>query len=754
MRVKLFLICLWLFIIGNVTPLRSQKFPKEDSVMNVLSGLPHDVKRLEFLLNLASIDDASTKGLSYSSMLLEEALLQKNEEYQSLALYHRLVFYYMQNDQEMVKHCMKEIEPIARRIKKYEVLFLSYRNMIDLSVVNENYELAIDEATKMLEEAKSLGYEDGEMMAYMILAESYFRTSRDEQAHEMIKNSYNKIRPTDSLLNQISSLTRICSILDAVDDTVNQKMYLFLLEGLIEKYRLETSQMDPIIEIRKMNCADFYLRYHIRMNESELALSSFKKASLLFKKDMNPHDRALHYKAAAEYYCYSGRYSNAIIVTDLLMNIVKGGFRRDYSEALLLKAEILTLSGDKKAAVPIYQEMIATKDSIQTRVFALQMKQMREKYKLDELLMIQEKKKNRMELIALGTLLFVFLVLSFIAFLIYRSRGKQRRSEKELRLATEQMEEANQVKEHFLANMNTSVQKPVNTVIQYSNLIADNPELNQVSMQKYSAIIQKNSDYLLGLINDVLELSRLESGTKVFNLSVNNMVSICEEAIHVIVVKSDNKSQISFYTDLKEAYVQIDMEMMSKRLSEILKSREDEEERKISFYLELKENQPVLLFRIYGSYLSDDMDEINHEIGLQNDMNRLVFEHMGGVYHVVQKQGEEKSYIFISFPICDMNEASNVLEEEIIQAEILDVEKLHVETFEEKTPKIMDHVVQPSEANASEMDGLLMDGLMLDTLNPEELEALKEEFARMKVEKTEADFLEANKNRNGDKLVK
>lgn len=730
-------------------PLRSETFPKEDSVMNVLSGLPHDAKRLELLLNLACIDDASTKGLSYSSMLLEEALLQKNEEYQSLGLYHRLVFYYMQNDQEMVQHCMKEIEPMARRLKKYDVLFLSYRNMIDLSVVNENYELAIDEATKMLEEAKSLGYEDGEMMAYMILAESYFHTSRNEQAHEMIKNSYNKIRPTDSLLNQISSLTRICSILDAVDDTVNQKMYLGLLDGLIEKYISENSQIDPIIDERKMNCADFYLRYYIRMNESELALSFFQKASLLFKKEMNPHDRALYHKAAAEYYCYSGRHSNAIIATDSLLNIVKGGFRRHYSEALILKAEILTLSGDKKAAVPIYQQMIAMKDSIQTSVFALQMKQMREKYKLDELLMNQEKKKNRMELIALGTLLFVFLILAFIAFLIYRSRGKLRLSEKELRLATEQMEEANQVKEHFLANMNTSVQKPVNTVIQYSNLIADNPELNQVSMQKYSTIIQKNSDYLLGLINDVLELSRLESGTKVFNLSVSNMVSICEEAINIIVVKSDNKSQISFYTDLKEAYVQIDMEMMSKRLSEILKSREGEEERKISFYLELKENQPILLFRIYGSYLSDDMDEINHEIGLQNDMNRLVFEHMGGVYHVVQKQGEEKSYIFISFPICDMNDASNMLE-----AENFEVEKLEVEMLDEKTPKIKDQVVQTSEANDYEMDGLLTDGMIVDSLNPEELEALKEEFARMKSEKTETDFLEANANQNGDKSAK
>lgn len=760
MRVKLVAIVTWLLTIGFIYPLQSKIYPKEDSVMTILSELPHDVKRLGFLSNLACLDETSIKTLYYSGLLLEEAKLQKNGKYQSLALYHQLKFYYLQNDREMVQHCFAEIDSVARRMNNYDVFFQAYGSAVDLSIVNENHELAIDEATKMLEMAKSLGNDQGEMSAYLILAEAYFHTSRNEKAFEMIKNSYNKIKPTDSLYNQIAALTRICSILDAVKETVYQKTYLDLLNGSLEKYLSQNSVIDPIITARMMNCADFYLRYYIRTKQSELAHSFFLKASQFYKSDMYPYDRAIYYKANAEYYCYNGMYDNAAVATDSLLNIVRKLFRRDYFEALVLKADILTLSGDKKAAIPIYQQMIAMKDSIQMNLFSNQMKQMRERYKLDELLMIQEKKKNRMELIALGTLFLVFLILAFIAFLIYRSRGKQRLSERELRLATEQMEEANQVKEHFLANMNISVQKPVNTVIQYSNLIADNPELNQASMQKYSTIIQKNSDYLLGLINDVLELSRLESGTKVFNFSVNNMVSICEEAIHIILVKSDNKSQISFYTDLKEAYVQIDMEMMSKRLSEILKSREEEEERKISFYLDRKENQPVLLFRIYGSYLCEETNEINHEISLQNDMNRLVFEHMGGVYQVVMKQGEDKPYIFISFPICDMSEASNTIKEEILQeetiddAEMLDTEQLEIESIDAKTDQMTEMVTQSTASCDLDMDGLLMDGLIVDALNQEELNALKEEFARMKSEKTEADLNDTKKKNNDDRSAK
>lgn len=750
MRVKFYILLAWLLTIGFIYPLQSKTGPKEDSVMTVLSELPHDVKRLGFLFNLACMDETSTKALYYSGLLLEEANLQRNAKYQSLALYHQLKFYYMKNDREMVQHCFAEIDSIARRMNDYDVFFQAYGSTIDLSIVNENHELAIDEATKMLEMAKSLGNDQGEMLAYMILAEAFFHTSRNEQGLEMIRNSYNKIKLADSIINKISALTLICSILDAVNETASQKTYLDLLNGLLEKYVSQNSELDPEITARMMNCADFYLKYYIRTNQSDLAQTFFLKASQLYKSDMHPHDRAIYYRANAEYFRYNGMYDKAVVASDSLLSIVKNLFRRDYFDALVLKANILTLAGDKKAAVPIYQQMIAMKDSIQMNLFSGQMKQMREKYKLDELLMIQEKKKNNMELIALGTLLFVFLILAFIAFLIYRSRGKQRLSEKELRLATEQMQEANQVKEHFLANMNTSVQEPVNTVIQYSNLIADNPELNQVSMQKYSTIIQKNSDYLLGLINDVLELSRLESGTKVFNFSVTNMVSICQEAIHVIVLKSDNKSQISFHTDLKEVYVHIDMEMMSKRLSEILKSREGEEERKISFYLERKENQPVLLFRIYGSYLCDEMNDVNHEISLQNDMNRLVFEYMGGVYHVVKKQGDEKSYIFITFPICDMNEASNTIKEEILQeermhVEMLDTEKLEIEPIKSKTDGMTEPIRQTSELNDSEMDGLLMDGLIVDALDPEELEALKEEFARMKSEKMEADLTDTKK---------
>lgn len=753
MKVKLIMLVSWLLTIGSISPLQSQTSSKVDSVMTLLSELPHDVKRLDFLYNLASQDETSIQALYYSGLLLEEAKLQKNSKYQSLALYFELKFYFFKNDREMVQHCFGEIDSVARRVNNYDVFFQAYGTAIELSVVNGNHELAIEEATKMLKKAQSLGNGKGEMIAYLILAEAFFHTSRNEQALEMIRNSYIKISPADSLPNQIAALTGICWILDAVKETVNQKMYLDLLNGLLEKYLSQNRVIDPILTAARMNCADFYLRYYIRTNQLEEARDFFQKASLLYQNDMHPYDRALYYKANAEFYRFNGMYDNAVVASDSLLNITGKLFRRDYFEALVLKADILSLSGDKKAAVPIYQQMIAMKDSIQIYLFSDQMKQMRERYKLDELLMIQEKKKNDMELIALGTLLLVFLILAFIAFLIYRYRGKQRLSEKESRLAKEQMEEANQVKEHFLLNMNSSVQEPVNTVIQYSNLIADNPELNQASMQKYSAIIQKNSDYLLGLINDVLDLSRLESATKVFNLSVANMVSICEEAIHVIDVKSDNTSKISFYTDLKEVYAQIDMEMMSKRLSEILKSRKGEVERKIAFYLERKENEPVLLFRIYGSYLCDETNDVNHEIGLQNDMNRLVFEHMGGVYHMVKDQGEERPYIFISFPICDMNEASNTIKEEIlleqsVDEEMLDAERLEIEPMNAKTDQMTETVTQAS--GLSELD---MGGLIVDALDPEELEALKEEFARMRTEKLEADLNDTRKN-NDDRSTK
>ena len=97
---------------------------------------------------------------------------------------------------------------------------------------------------------------------------------------------------------------------------------------------------------------------------------------------------------------------------------------------------------------------------------------------------------------------------------------KQR--EQALEEARKLAEEAN-LKESFLANMSHEIRTPLNAIVGFSNLLASDEEFEEEDRKMFIDTINKNNDLLLKLINDILDISRIESGQMAFSIKPSSM---------------------------------------------------------------------------------------------------------------------------------------------------------------------------------------------------------------------------------------
>ncbi|PWR76002.1 ATP-binding protein [Methanospirillum stamsii] len=110
---------------------------------------------------------------------------------------------------------------------------------------------------------------------------------------------------------------------------------------------------------------------------------------------------------------------------------------------------------------------------------------------------------------------------------------------KELENAKETAEKANRSKTLFLASMSHEIKTPLNAIIGFSSLLAD--EVTDIHEKRYIRSIHTSGKTLLMLLNDLLDLSRIEENKMIFLLEPTDLTRLCEETILILGYRAQEK---------------------------------------------------------------------------------------------------------------------------------------------------------------------------------------------------------------------
>lgn len=145
-----------------------------------------------------------------------------------------------------------------------------------------------------------------------------------------------------------------------------------------------------------------------------------------------------------------------------------------------------------------------------------------------------------------ATILVVLSAGLFVSLYFYyhtkKLKDELQESESALRDAKDRAEESSRLKSAFLANMSHEIRTPLNAIVGFSDVLASGGS-SEDEQQGYVDIIKTNSDLLLRLINDILDVSRLEADRVTFTFEECDVVPLCQRVLASVsqARKSENE---------------------------------------------------------------------------------------------------------------------------------------------------------------------------------------------------------------------
>ena len=162
------------------------------------------------------------------------------------------------------------------------------------------------------------------------------------------------------------------------------------------------------------------------------------------------------------------------------------------------------------------------------------------------------------------------LLIATVFYLISSKKHRERQYEAELEKSAEQAKNANEAKTRFLFNMSHDIRTPMNAIVGFSSLLEKNLQ-NERKAKEYLEKIQSSGNLLLRIINQVLEMARIESGTAVLQLKAEDMDALFHR-VNTVFEEDVRKKNLQYHAvlDVRHHYVVCDQTKLQEIMLNII----------------------------------------------------------------------------------------------------------------------------------------------------------------------------------------
>lgn len=223
--------------------------------------------------------------------------------------------------------------------------------------------------------------------------------------------------------------------------------------------------------------------------------------------------------------------------------------------------------------------------------------------------------------------------------------------------ARNKAETSDRLKSAFLANMSHEIRTPLNSIIGFSDLLihCDDEE----ERREYAEIVRKNNAILLQLISDILNISKIESGTFEFHIKEIDVKQLCTETIYAYQMEAKDQVKIQLEEGLKEYTIQGDKARINQIICNFLNNAiKFTEQGSITLgYQQLSEHELKFYVRDTGIGIAADklnivfdrfvkLNSFTSGTGLGLPICKSIVEQIGGKIGVDSKEGEGSCFWF------------------------------------------------------------------------------------------------------------